>query len=46
MGMTRERLAAWRAGLMRALPVLAGTLMILVVVLANGRPSVFPDTDD
>src|SRR5271170_58567 len=28
------------------LPVLAGTLMILAVVLLNGRPSVFTDTDD
>ncbi|HEX4095650.1 MAG TPA: hypothetical protein VHX64_02920, partial [Caulobacteraceae bacterium] len=28
------------------LPVLAGTLMIMAVVLINGRPSVFTDTDD
>jgi len=28
------------------LPVLAGTLMILAVVLTVGRPVVFPDTDD
>lgn len=28
------------------LPVLVGTLMMLGVVLANGRPSVFTDTDD
>lgn len=28
------------------LPVLVGTLMLLGVVLANGRPSVFTDTDD
>ena len=28
------------------LPVLAGTLMIMAVVLLNGRPSVFTDTDD
>ncbi|HLI67075.1 MAG TPA: GtrA family protein [Caulobacteraceae bacterium] len=29
-----------------ALPILAGTLMMLAVVLANGRPAVFTDTDD
>lgn len=28
------------------LPVLAGTLMLMGVVLANGHPSVFTDTDD
>jgi putative flippase GtrA len=28
------------------LPVLAGTLMLMGVVLLNGRPSVFTDTDD
>ncbi|MDR3513656.1 MAG: GtrA family protein [Caulobacteraceae bacterium] len=28
------------------LPVLVGTLMLMGVVLANGRPSVFTDTDD
>ncbi len=28
------------------LPVLAGTVMILLAVAANGRPSVFSDTDD
>jgi putative flippase GtrA len=28
------------------LPVLAGTLMLMAVVLINGRPAVFTDTDD
>jgi putative flippase GtrA len=54
----RDRLNSWTRAtacgrtraLARALPgvgvVLAGTLMILAVVLANGRPAVFPDTDD
>jgi putative flippase GtrA len=28
------------------LPVLAGTLMLMAIVLFNGRPSVFTDTDD
>ena len=28
------------------LPILAGTLMIMAVVVINGRPSVFTDTDD
>jgi putative flippase GtrA len=28
------------------LPILVGTLMLMGVVLANGRPSVFTDTDD
>src|ERR1700761_6809909 len=32
--------------LVEALPVLAGTVMILLAVLAVGRPAVFPDTDD
>ena len=31
---------------LQALPALAGTVMILLVVLAVGRPAVFPDTDD
>ena len=30
----------------RALPVLAGTLLILLVVAINGRPGLFADTDD
>jgi putative flippase GtrA len=34
-------------GRLRAyLPVLAGLLMLMAVVIANGRPSVFTDTDD
>jgi putative flippase GtrA len=32
--------------LLSFLPVLAGTLMLVGVVLINGRPSVFTDTDD
>src|SRR5437868_1350619 len=28
------------------LPILVGTLMLMGVVLLNGRPSVFTDTDD
>jgi putative flippase GtrA len=32
----------WRA----FLPVLAGTAMLMMVVVINGRPSVFTDTDD
>jgi putative flippase GtrA len=28
------------------LPILAGTLMMMTVVMINGRPSVFTDTDD
>ncbi|HWE45856.1 MAG TPA: GtrA family protein [Caulobacteraceae bacterium] len=32
--------------LLQALPTLAGTAMILLAVLAVGRPTVFPDTDD
>ena len=32
--------------LTQALPVLAGTVMLLLAVLAIGRPAVFPDTDD
>src|SRR5580704_15126374 len=32
--------------LLSFLPVLAGILMLMAVVLINGRPSVFTDTDD
>ena len=30
----------------KAWPVLLGTLLVLAVILVNGRPSVFTDTDD
>src|SRR5215469_793685 len=33
-------------GLKAAAPVLTGTVMILAVLWAFGRPNVFPDTDD
>jgi hypothetical protein len=32
--------------LQRWFPLLAGVLMIMAVVVINGRPSVFTDTDD